>query len=213
MVLSEHARLSFHYATHLPRIAGCSSPALHILEAAIRLRSTCLTLRLDICTLIIAFDGDVLIVRDPKSLGCQAVVALPDLQTNTVDTSLRAKVGAVVGRGQVVRRDSDLGSALCVYELLKGEVRRGGGEAFGAGARNDQNSSAMRCARREILHGERRSVLKLPKTNSEALLLTFHYPLDGLALTGRRRRCRSATADNIPDLGTGSARGGASIVV
>jgi hypothetical protein len=60
------------------RVASSAPPALHILEAAIRLRSTRLTLRLDICTLIITFNGDVVIARDPESLGCQAVVALPD---------------------------------------------------------------------------------------------------------------------------------------
>jgi hypothetical protein len=126
-----------YYATYLMRIGSPAFPALHILEAAVRLRPTWLTLRLDICTLIITFHGDVVIARDPESLGGQAVVALPDLQTNTVNPSLRAKVGAVVCRGQVVRRDSDLGSALCVYELLKGEVRRGEREAFGAGVRKD----------------------------------------------------------------------------
>jgi hypothetical protein len=54
---------------------------------------------------------------------------LPDLQADTVDAPVRAKVDAVVGRGQAVGREVDLGAALRVDELLKGKVGRRGLEA------------------------------------------------------------------------------------
>lgn len=90
---------------------------------------TCLALRLDIRTLVIAFNSDVVVTGDVQLLGRQSVVALPDLQTDAVDTSVRAKVNAVVGCGQAVRRDTDFGTAGCVDELLEGEVCRGSIEA------------------------------------------------------------------------------------
>jgi hypothetical protein len=71
----------------------------------------------------------MVVAGDVQLLSGQIVVALPDLQAGTVEASVRAKVDAVVGRGQAVRGYLDFGASLSVDELLKSEERRRGVEA------------------------------------------------------------------------------------
>lgn len=123
------ARRERNRVTYLVGVATRALPALNILEAAIRLSLSCLTLRLDIRTLIVTFNRDMVVAGDVQLLSGQIVVALPDLQAGTVEASVRAKVDAVVGRGQAVGGYLDFGASLSVDELLKSEERRRGVEA------------------------------------------------------------------------------------
>lgn len=74
--------------THLIGVAAGALPALKILEASVRLRLPRLALSPDIGTLIVPFNRDMVVTGDPKLLSSQAVVALPDLQTDTIDASV-----------------------------------------------------------------------------------------------------------------------------
>lgn len=104
-------------------------PALKILEASIGLGLGCLALGPDIGTLVVTFNCDMVVARNIQLLGGQAVVTLPDLQADTIDASVRAKVNTVIGGGQAVGCDTDLGATLIVDELLKGEEGGRGIEA------------------------------------------------------------------------------------
>jgi hypothetical protein len=66
----------------------------------------------------------VVVTGDLQLLSGQVVVALPDLQADTVDATVGPKVDAEVGLGDAVGRDSDLGAVSVVDELLEDVVGR-----------------------------------------------------------------------------------------
>lgn len=61
---------------------------MKILKAAVRLGLSRLAFRPDIRTLVVPLDSDVVVTGDPELLSGQVVVALPDLQADTVDASV-----------------------------------------------------------------------------------------------------------------------------
>lgn len=67
--------------------------------------------------------GDMVVGGDVKALRWN-IICLPDLQALPVGTEVGAKVDAVLGGGDVIGRDANLGASQVVYPLLVRIVRQ-----------------------------------------------------------------------------------------